>query len=345
MATNNPQSTPNPVPPSGGNKPEGKNKQRFTAIIAVTIVALLAVNAVLLASFFQRGKQNAELTTQLDESNEIRKQTEDQYQQALAELEEMRSSNEELNALIDQQKEELRLQKEKIDDLIANGQNLSAARTELRKLRNQVKGYVAELNQLREQNAALSSENANLTERNDSLNFDLETERMNNAQLSSERALLVSEKEELVDNNAELARKVSIASVIQVDNIEVAGQKERRSGKMVTRRNASNIDQLQICFNTEANEVAEPGNEYFLIRVINPQGETLAIDDYGSGVFTSQATGEQIRYTIQKEFAYDRTAGSMCTVWAPGQEFSEGTFKVEIYNKGFLAGTSEFTLK
>lgn len=345
MATNSSQPTPNPVPPSGNNKPEGNNKQRFTAIIAVTIVALLAVNAVLLASYFQRGKDNAELSTKLDESEQLRQAAENQYVEALAELDEMRGANEEMNALIEQQKEEIRQQKEKIDALIRDSGNLSAARAELRKFKNQVNGYVAELNQLREQNAALSAENANLNETNDSLNSNLENAKLNNEQLSSERALLVSEKEALVSNNADLARKVSIASVIRVNNIEVAGQKERRSGKMVTRRNANNIDQLQICFNTEANEIAEPGNEFFLIRVINPQGETMAIEDYGSGTFSSQATGEQIRYTIQKEFSYDRTAGSMCAVWAPGDSFSEGTYKVEVYNKGFLAGTSEFTLK
>ena len=126
---------------------------------------------------------------------------------------------------------------------------------------------------------------------------------------------------------------------------EVTGLKMRSSGKAVKRRNASNIDQLQICFNTTENQVTEPKLEEFVVRIINPLGETLAVDELGSGIFTSNATGEQIRYTKIKEYDYNRDANTLCLTWQPNIEFLEGNYDVEIYNKGYLAGTGSFTLK
>ncbi len=34
------------------------------------------------------------------------------------------------------------------------------------------------------------------------------------------------------------------------------------------------------------------------IRIINPSGETIAIDNLGSGVFTNAATEMELRYTV-----------------------------------------------
>lgn len=337
MTTNSPN--PNPSPKSDNSK------QRLIAIAAVVIVALLAINAVLLFSYNKRGKANAQLTAQLDESDQLKAELEKQYYDALSELESMKGSNEELNALIEQQKEELTASKKRIDGLLVDSRNLAKARSEIGRLSAQVKQYVAEINQLREEVGMLAAENTNLTTQRDSLSTNLESERMMSAQLSSEKAMLVSEREQLSSTNEALSRKVNIASVVKVRDIEVDGQKTRKSGKAVTRRDADNVEQLQICFNTTANEIAEPGQEEFMVRVINPSGETMAIDNLGSGVFTSNATGEQVRYTLAKTINYDRKANNVCVMWAPGQTFQEGNYDIEIYNKGYLAGSTSMMLK
>jgi myosin heavy subunit len=340
MVTNNP----NPSTPPSSSKPDN-SKQRLIAIAAVVIVALLAINAVLLVSYTKRGKSNAELTSNLDESQQLKAELEKQYYEALSEMESMRGSNEEMNALIEQQKQDLTEQKGRIEELLTDRKNLGRARSEIKKLNQQVEQYLAELNQLREQNAALTSENSQLSEERNMLNADLQSERMNTAMLSSERALLVSEKEDLSNTNQALSRKVTLASAIKVNGIEVDGQKIRKSGKAVTRRDAENVDQVNICFNTAANDIAEPGTEEFMIRIINPTGETLAIENLGSGTFTSNSTGEQVRYTTSKTMNYNGSAGQLCLLWAPGQSFPAGNYDLEIYNKGFLTGSTSFQLK
>ena len=338
MATNS--ASPAPVTPSGSN-PQPSNKVPY--IVAIVLLSLAV--AVLGFVSFSRGKTNKVQTEELTEVNQLKDELETQYYEAMTELEELQGSNEQLNALIDQQKTELAGQKDKIDRLLRDSRNLNLARKEISGLKGQVEQYLAEINQLREENQGLMAENSQLSISRDSLSSNLELASMRNQELSTAKAALVSEKENLEQDRAMLSEKVGIASVIKVEGIEVTGLKTRSNGKAVKRRNASNIDQLQVCFNTTINDVVEPRLEEFVIRLIDPLGETLAVDELGSGIFTSNATGDQIRYTKIKEYDYNRDTNTLCLTWQPSIEFLEGNYDVEIYNKGYLAGTGSFTLK
>ncbi|GJM34025.1 MAG: hypothetical protein DHS20C18_30260 [Saprospiraceae bacterium] len=344
MSTNS--SSPSPNPQQGPvTTPNKSNQQRNTAIAAVVIVALLGLCTFLVVRNYQLGNTNTSLAANFDESEQLKAELEKQYYEALSELEEMRGSNEELNALIESQKVELKAQKEKIEGLLRNKSSLDKARKELAGLNAKVEQYLAEINQLREENEMLSSSNTQLTERNQNLTGALDSQLMTNASLSSEKAMLVSEKESLESERARLSKKVNIASVIKVEELDVNGLKSRKSGKAVKKKFAKNVEQLNICFNTTSNVVAEEGTEIFYVRIINPLGETLAIDNLGSGVFTNNATGEDVRYTKAKEVEYDQKEGNVCLDWTPGQAFAKGTYDVEIYNKGYLAGSTSITLK
>ena len=81
------------------------------------------------------------------------------------------------------------------------------------------------------------------------------------------------------------------------------------------------------------------------MRVINPTGETLAIEEMGSGIMSSSVSNEQIRYTKVQEYDYSNDATQLCFKWAPKTSFDPGTYQVEVYNKGYVAGTGAFTLK
>ncbi len=346
MATSSSSPKPNPTPNSGNNKPGGDNsKQRIIAIAAVVIIALLGVNIFLLVNRSQQVKAKQELASSLDESEQLKAELEKQYYEALSELEEMRGSNEELNLLIEKQKEELKSSKDQIDVLLRDSRNLAAARQKIKDLNVQVEGYLAEINQLRAENEQLAAVNTELSEEKDSLSTELVSERSAKEELSQAKAELVSEREQLLTEKSALSRKVNMASVVDVQEIDVTGLKIRNNGKRAKKRYAKNVDELEVCFNTTANEVTEPGVEEFYIRVVNPLGETLAVENLGSGTLTNQETGEQVRYTQVKEVEYDRDASSLCLVWAPNQPFQEGEYLVEIYNKGYLAGSSTFELK
>lgn len=321
-----------------------KSSQK-TAIFAVVGVILLAILGFLAFKTISLSNENKELKSANTEVNQLKEELDQQYYEALSELEEVRGSNDELNDLVEQQKEELTTQRNKIDKLLSNKANLSKARKELDKLRAQVDQYVAELNQLREENAQLSQENSELNETNQTLTVDLDSQKMLNSELSSERATLVSEKQELEETKNKLSKKVNLASVIKLEDIEAYGLKTRSSGKAVKKSYAKNVQELRVCFNTTVNEVANPGTETFVLRIISPTGETMAVDAMGSGVFKNSATNEEMRFTKLGELDYDQTAENVCMAWAPDQAFQPGNYEIEIYNKGYLAGSTTLRLK
>ena len=344
MATNKSNSTTPQTTGSTTAPKDGNSKYRIIAIAAVIILALLAANIFLLVGYNKRGSENLELSSKFEESEQLKAELETQYYDALSELEEMRGNNDELNALIDQQKEELEQQKNRIEKLLANQGSLDRARKEMKRLNAQVEQYLAEINQLKAENEELTVKNTQLSDENQTLNQDLTNQRDINQQLDSEKQTLLSEKDELSKEKSQLSETVTKASVIQLNTIEGYGLKKRKSGKAVKKKNVKNIDYLEVCFNTTANDITQQGAEFFYVRIVNPRGETMAIDELGSGVFTNKTTGEQMRYTKVREIDYDGGTSQYCVTWSPGQAFSQGSYDVEIYNKGYLAGSSKFEL-
>lgn len=321
------------------------SKQRLIAIAAVVIALLLGVNIFLLINKTKQDAKNKELTTQVSEAEQEKLELEKVYYEALSDLEEMKGSNEELNALIEEQKTQLEEQKNRVDRLLRDSGSLKQARSEIQKLRNQASEYLAEITQLKEENEELRGQTQVLSMKADSLRETLQSKSLENQELSTAKAALASEKESLAMENTTLAKKVDIASVVKVQNISGVGYKTRNNGKLADKKRANNVDHLKVCFDATANRIAVAGDEMFYVRVINPTGETLAIEDLGSGVMKSKATGEQIRFTKSTEIAYSQEEENLCVSWIPNQPFQAGKYTVEVYNKGYLAGSSTFELK
>ncbi len=325
------------------------SKQKLSAIGAVVIVALLGVTAFLLYNNYNQDMVIDSQKTELLETEQLKAELEKQYYESLSELEEMRGNNDELNALIDQQKAELAEQKDKIARSIRSGKaskrDLADARNQIAQMRVQLDGYVSENQKLQEEKEILTQANAQLTTEKQGLETEVASQRVMNEEHVTARAALVSQKEELENVNSDLSAKVSIASVVKIQSIKGEGYKIRKSGKAVRKKRASSVDRVKVCFTALSNEVVEEGVEKFYIRIIGPTGETLAVEDLGSGILTSTVSGEEIRYTKVKEIDYNNGEVEACMLWQPNTEFSKGNYEVEIFNKGFVAGKGTFSLK
>ena len=340
MTTNNPSNLKQTTPTTTiSNNKEKKKQQNIIAIAATIGVILLGVIGWLAYSNMTKANALEQTVYQLEESNNLRSELEVQYNQALADLEGQKTDNEELNAMIDQQKTELETSKNKIASLLRNKGKLDKARVEIENLKTQVSGYIAQIDELKAANDMLAGENATLTDEKNMLSADLDNKSAENQDLSAAKAKLVSEKEDL-------SAKVNIASVIKMKNVKVEGMKIKGSGKATVVSRAKAVDKIKVCFTTLDNDVVAAGTERFFIRLINPLGETLAIEDMGSGVFTNKATGEEIRFTQYEEVDYTNEEANSCLYWQPiSLSFMAGDYSVEIYNKGYLAGMGSFNLK
>lgn len=318
------------------------NKQRLLIVAAAVIVVLLLVNGGLLYSYLQKAELSEQLAEDKAELTEAKESLEKEYNQAMTDLEGLRSDNQELNDLISRQQAELGQQKARIEELLRNKGNLDLAKAEIRRLGTLVEQYLAEITQLREQNQILTSQNEQLTAQQRALQEDLYRERQYNSEITNNRDLLQNQRDELADV------RDAQAALVSVYDVQVVGKLQRRQGRRaVMRHNADNINQIEVCFKMRANELANRGEEEFLLRILNPQGETLAIDDQGSGYFTNLATGRQTRYTMKKSATYNPLSASpVCMTWTSStQTFSQGEYIVEIYNKGLLAGQGRLSLR
>lgn len=330
--------------PSGPTPPQKDSGKSSALTVALIVLAL--ITAFTTYGWLSNRSQATELQSALTETEAFKVQAEQQYYEALAELEQMRGDNEELNTLIDAQKAELKTAKEKIDGLTRDSRNLSAAKRELAALRTQVDGYLAELNQLREENQLLTDANYQLTTEKNLLSSDLESVRQSNEALAQDRATLVNQTEQLAAEKEKLSRKVTAGAVIGVTNLRAVGQKQRSSGKYVDRNTANNVERIHVCFNTDENRVASPGEEIYYMRIIMPIGETINVAAEGGGALKSEESGEMIPYTKPIYFEFDGTPGALCAEWnVASQNYSAGTYNIELYNKGYLAGSTTMVLK
>lgn len=322
------------------------SNQRLIAIATVVTIALLGVIGYLLYDKITRDKVMKEQSAELIATEKLQADLEKEYYQALADLEEMKGTNDELNALIDTQKGELKEQKDRISVLLKNSKDLDVARSEISKLKANADKYIAEIQQLREENTVLTESNVQLTGEKQILSEEVALRTQENMELSEARATLTSEKAALEEEKTELTKKVNVASVIKVQNIDVEGYKLKSSGKESESSKAKNVDGIKICFTALANEIAPmTGMERFYVRVISPLGETMAVDDTGSGILTNPNTGEEVRYTQYRDIDWQNEQANVCMNWQPGIAFNTGQYTVEVYNKGFLTAMETVNLK
>jgi hypothetical protein len=321
------------------------NSKRLLTIAAVAIALLLGTNIFLLFNKYKTGEKLDQTVKELDSKEAAFDQLNIQYTDAVGQLEQMKTQNSELNAKIDEQIAQLTEQKGKIAEFIKQKGDLKAARNQIQDLVRQKDGYVLEVTKLREEVAALSAANQDLNTKNTVLNQDLTSTKTKLEEESTAKAALISEKTTLEGTNKQLTKKVDIASAIKVNNISIKPVMVKSSGKEKTKSRASKVDKVNICFDAEANDVVEAGQETFYLRIVDPTGAPLIIESLGSGVATNKKTENEFRYTTTATSNYANAPTNVCGAWLPGTDFMKGEYQVEVYNKGFLVGTSKFKLK
>ena len=321
------------------------SNQKLLAIAIVAIIALLGLSAYLLYQNNSQRKMVDKQTEELMESERINTELEKQYYQSLSELEEMKGTNTEMNNLIDSQKDELKKQKERISRLLTDSKNLQRARSEIQQMKTLADQYVDEINRLKKENQQLAQTNVQLKEEKKILTTEVEKERRSNDELVTSKTVLESELGKLEKEKLILSKKVDIASAIKVSNVEALGYKIRSNGKDAQRDRAKVIDKLKVCFTAISNNVVQAGEEEFHVRLIDPVGETMAVEALGSGVILNNISNEEVRYTQSTQVMYENDNTNACVIWQPETTFKEGNYEVEVYNKGYLAGTGNFVLK
>jgi hypothetical protein len=179
---------------------------------------------------------------------------------------------------------------------------------------------------------SLQKVNGMLIVRTDSMKSDI-----------SQKQTVISD---LTTTNTTLTQKVTVASLLIPSDIQVTGVRDKSNGKQSETTHASKVQHLKICFNVPENKVADPGSKTFDVRILSPQGSVLAIQDQGSGTFTSVETKEEMQYSTTASVDYQNQAKTnVCSMWSQQTPFVAGNYTAEIYQDGYLIGKQNFELK
>jgi regulator of replication initiation timing len=335
------QQTPTPYGPA--NTPNNNDGQKRMLTIAGIAIALLLGSVIYLAiGKSNTSKQLADLEMNFEEQKSALADVEAKYNEAVTQLESQKGVNAELDAKINEQLTQLSNQKSDIDRLIREKKNYKNALADMEKQKVQ---YLAEIDQLKQQVGVLTVDNQRLTTDNQTLTTNLTDTKSQLDQSTAAKAALISEKTQLEAEKTVLSKKVDRGSAIDVAGITVTPIDVRSSGKEREKSRAKRVDKVNICFNTEANEVVDAGEETFHLIIIDPTGAPLLNDALGSGVSTDKKAESDFRFTTTAVTSYQNQETKVCGAWQPGANFVKGNYTVEIYNKGYKVGSSTFKLK
>ena len=309
------------------------------------IIALFATNIGTWVMLSNKKAESTTLTTELKKEEDLNVQLEQQYKDAVAQLEEMKGKNTELNSLIDAQKDELTRRKGQIAGMISK-KDYNSVKAEMARFKAEADGYVAKIAQLEQDKKMLGEQVNVLTTEKTNLQDNLTKEQAEKQEVITAKTAVETENAKIQAEKAILAKKTEMGSVVKVAQLSIQGFKVRESGKEKERTHAKNIDRLKFCFRAISNQVVDPGSETFYLRIIDPTGVAIATQSSGGGVLKLK-DGKEVQYTTTKQIEFKNEGEDVCAIWdAKGNtNLAKGKYTLEVYNKGYLAGTNAFDLK
>lgn len=196
---------------------------------------------------------------------------------------------------------------------------LTAAQDEIKKLRDFVVQYTAQIDSLKKENANLTTERNTLRVRVDSVS---------------------QEAGSLQKQNEDLNNKVTVAAALKSGSVEVIPLRVRKNGKDTGAPKARNASKLRINFTTVNNALAAKGMHDVFIRIMDPSGAFIAGEN---GRFV--AAGGELLYTHKTSIEFTNEDKAFSVDWVNSSAFQKGTYSVILYADGYTMGKGSVTLQ
>jgi hypothetical protein len=298
------------------NEKTAVSKKAYVATIAL----LILINCGTLYLLYTTSEQKMDVVTQRTALQKDFKNLSDTLDVKKTQIEQYIGRNEDLDKTIADNQALIEREKKVIADLLRKN-NLSTA--ELAKAKGMIAMYEASIADMTCQINDLTAQNHDLSNQNHDLAQNLDQERVNTAHLT--------------DVNKGLSAKVETGSLLQLAKVDVEGIKKRHNGKEVVVKRVKATDELKISFETGGNKVLDPGMLSLYVRIINPKGETIALADQGSGTIPMAGSPDPVQYSKKADIDWDQRSKKVVLYWS--QNISDpGTYKVQVYQKGYVVG-------
>jgi len=296
-------------------KEQKGNKTALIIIIIILSIVLIAVGYYFISENQQleleRDDKVAELVMAYDQLDSIGVELDERIEEIL------RLGGDVEDLLVVQ--EELRAEKEKI---------LKTKNVQIQDLRDRVAGYTFLLKEKDKQIVKLRA-----------LNQELLSE---NTELKVERNELSQSITQLNQSKEKLEEKVAVASQLTAENIIITAINRRGKEKEGEFKNRQ-VDKLRVEFNLADNQVAPIGGKEILIRITDPQGNSLFDIATGSGTFIFN--GKEEFYTAKQEILFDNSQQKLSFIYHKGSPYGVGEHIMTVYAEGYEIGSKRFTVK
>jgi septal ring factor EnvC (AmiA/AmiB activator) len=319
-------STTNFPTPSQENQPQTlprKNNYK-NAVIGVLAAGVLSLGGYMVYDKNKASDTIALQQTQIAKVTDEKSDIQSSFDASLARLDSMATVNTGLNSQLTEKNSEIAKVKSEIRSILskknATAAELSRAKTLIAQLNDKISVLEQDVARLTEENQTLSNDKVVLTQEKEKLTTDLAT---------------------TTEVKQNLEKKVDVASTLNASNIAITPIDVRKSGKEKVSTTAKRVDKLLVSFDV-TNRIAQPGSTDVYVLVIGPDGTPITS---GTETFTTREDGNKTytaKLPVEIETAKKKNVEF---AFAPGTKFQQGSYKIMIYQNGFLIGESVRELK
>ena len=309
------------------NNTQDTQKSFNTNWIYLGIIAILLVAGIyLFVTKNEVEKQKADTINELATVSTDKATVENQYNAALARLDEMKGQSIQMDSLLNDRNAEVEELKRKIKKIL---DNKNASESELKKANSMIAQLNNKMAEFQNTITALKQENITLTEEK--------------KQLTTAQENLIEEKRKVEKT---LETTIETASILHASDfkMEAINKKKNLLGKdkEVETGKAKKADFIKFSFDLDENRVSESGEKVIYICVYKPNGSIA-----GNNSKFKLSTGAEKGYTTSKTISYKQgeKVNDIATQWIPSEDFEKGNYKVEVYHMGYNIGSENVTLK
>jgi predicted RNase H-like nuclease (RuvC/YqgF family) len=310
------------APMDQSGQPPKKNSNVIYFLIVV-ILALLGTDVYL---YMKKNNSDEKIVYQNDEKTRL--QTE--LDSLEAQVEQVNAGKTKMSVAMQAKNDSLQSKIKVLRVELAKGKltqaELGKAQEDVKQLRYFVTKYTADIDELKKQNATLTTER--------------DTLKTNLTAVSQKADNLSQQATTLQKQNQDLDNKVKIASALKVGIANVVAYKIKGSGKEVDVSRASPAKKIKINFTIASNAVAEKGPHDIFVRIIDPTGNLITA---GGGAFN--ADGQDLQYTYRTSIDFKDDGSGYTIDWVNPAAFQKGVYTVLLYADGYTMGKTSLTLK
>lgn len=284
---------------------------------------LLAVIVILLLVIAGMGWMMFQQDTTIDSKDTEITELEADLQRSIDDLATMESENDSLDAFIVNKEAQLMA----LLDSVQNAKD--ASDRSLARWKNAAYEYRAEISALQAQVDSVNAAYRRLAIENDSTKVNLAQEIQANSEL----------KVEVKDLNNTVAE----GAQLQLTSINAGAYKVSSSGEEHETNRARRAERIKTCITIGANPIAEKGEREVVMRVISPNNKIISggTDSTGTNMFS--VNGYNLVFSARSQVWYENQVKNVCLA-LDYEDFSEGTYQVEVYIDGQKVQEARFVL-